>query len=442
MNNKICIVGWHFYPDFYKYLAKYYKKETYIVAHRYNKILDEYKLNYTVTKNVGLEFGAYDWYIKNEWDKKNGVLFMHDDIKIKNINIFDDIFNKVRKLDLSYCMGRKESTSRKKSTTNSQRCFYLSSKLINLLLKEYNGIWYDVHNRGYTLGENVYYDSVYTKEYKDIYCKEIGRSFKKNTRNLIKKYNLTFKNIIIKDLILKRRGGIDIKDEIIGKSLNDNSIFGRVENELEKIALKYDVKKSQSKHYYTKWYNFYFLPVRFDNLNILEIGVASGKSLMMWKKYFSNSNIYGVEIEKSVINKELTKDCKIFIGNQVDKEFLKKVCKKVSLGFDIIIDNGSNFARDQVFTFQYLFNKLNPGGIYIIEDLQKSYREKYKKESHLPTIEYFKKIIDDINYNGKFKLNSFERIIRKTCVLKKYERLITGVSFHAGICFIFKRFCR
>ena len=41
-----------------------------------------------------------------------------------------------------------------------------------------------------------------------------------------------------------------------------------------------------------------FIDIRYERLNILEIGVSTGLSLEMWSEYFPNSKIIGVEIEK------------------------------------------------------------------------------------------------------------------------------------------------
>ena len=45
--------------------------------------------------NGGLEWGNYDYYIKNLWDKKSNILFMHDDIIIYNASVFDIIKEKL-----------------------------------------------------------------------------------------------------------------------------------------------------------------------------------------------------------------------------------------------------------------------------------------------------------------------------------------------------------
>ena len=221
------------------------------------------------------------------------------------------------------------------------------------------------------------------------------------------------------------------------------SIFGKDENNnLEIYASENSIHKGKEQHHYTRYYNFYFSSIRDNNLNVLEIGVERGSSLKMQKEYFKNSNIYGIEKNISVVDKDLVKECIIFEGDQTDIKFLKKVCDSVEDGFDIIIDDGSHITSDQVETFEYLFKKMNSGGIYIIEDLQTSYRKSYKKGKHPNAIKYFQKRVNDVFFNGKFKCNSFSRILKKTTGLTKYERMIEGISFYPGMCFIFKRFCK
>ena len=176
----------------------------------------------------------------------------------------------------------------------------------------------------------------------------------------------------------------------------------------------------------------------FNNLNILEIGVNEGKSLYMWKKYFKNSNIYGISIKKNEIDINTKSEYKIFNGELLNEEFLKKICNSYPIGFDIIIDGRDTNCNDRIEVFEYLFSKMNPGGIYIIENLQIS----YSKTCDVNFVDYFKGKIDDVNYHGQFEENNFECLVKKGKNFLKYERLIYGMSFHAGICFIFKRFCR
>mgnify|MGYP003982103799 CR=1 FL=1 len=74
-NNDICIVGWYFWDKFYKKISSS-KSSLHVVAHRYRETIENYNISYSVKKNIGLEYGAYDWYIKNKWNGKNNILFI------------------------------------------------------------------------------------------------------------------------------------------------------------------------------------------------------------------------------------------------------------------------------------------------------------------------------------------------------------------------------
>lgn len=438
VKNKICVTGWY-YP---KWLYKQLKKSSFdihIVAHRHNRILDKLNFNYSVIKNIGIESHMYDWYIKNIWDKKSNVLFIHDDIEANNINdVFKFIFKKATGTDYSCIFGSKDLKNKK----NGARCLYFSPKLINLFLQKYNGIWYDKYNKGYVWGNKKDYDpKIYTYEYDEKYCEKVGKHIEGTLLYFVKKYKLKYKKIICKELLLCRRGDT-IKKEIRSYMLIDNSIFGRANDNLDKITFDKNkrTEKGRWKHYYTKWYNFYFNNIRLDNLNILEIGIGRGLSLEMWKEYFKNSDIYGIEKNKFIIKKRVLKRFKIFVGEKIDKYFLKDVCEKITEGFDIIIDNGSDILEDQIDTFEILFEELNPGGIYVIEDLQRCYKKEFIIGKNC--IDFLKEKVDDINYKGRFDCNNFEHLVKEKYKLEKYERLIAGISFFSGICFIFKKYCK
>ena len=153
------------------------------------------------------------------------------------------------------------------------------------------------------------------------------------------------------------------------------------------IAKKYNTDKAE--HNYMVRYESIFEKIRFDNLNILEIGVKpetpgyklgtkrekpatpGAASLKTWKEYFPNSNIYGLDIEPTCKNYEEER-IKIYIGNQGNKLLLTEICHEVG-NFHIIIDDGSHVNDLTITAFNNLFPSLVSNGYYIIEDLACSY---------------------------------------------------------------------
>lgn len=104
-------------------------------------------------------------------------------------------------------------------------------------------------------------------------------------------------------------------------------------------------------------------------LKILELGIHRGGSLLLWRDYFQNAEISGIDLSPclSLLNEDRIK---CFCGNQTDTEFLSNVSDIAAPdGFDVIIDDCSHIGSLTSVSFWHLFdNHLKPSGIYVIED--------------------------------------------------------------------------
>ena len=169
---------------------------------------------------------------------------------------------------------------------------------------------------------------------------------------------------------------------------------------LNKIAQSYGTDKSSDYHNYCDKYSNYLPFKRYDKLNIMEIGVLDGQSVKTWKEYFYRSKITGVDINPNC--KQYEEDnISIEIGSQADNVFLLDVMREHG-PFDMILDDGSHMNSHVIFSFEHLFNSVKSGGVYIVEDCATSYWSDYeggfRKETTM--IEYFKRLVDDINFRG------------------------------------------
>ena len=197
---------------------------------------------------------------------------------------------------------------------------------------------------------------------------------------------------------------------------------------LVEIGKKYPSNKNISG--FIQLYDKYFSPYRDLKINILEIGVADGDSLRIWREYFSKANICGIDIDKK--NFEIN-NTNILQGDQSDHKFLNILVKEYK-AFDIIIDDGSHQAKHIIASFNYLFNYLSDNGLYVIEDLQTSYIPRYggsrinlkKKKS---SMNFIKSLTDSINY---------EKNNRPFFKKNKFDGLIKSINFHQNIVFIYK----
>lgn len=136
-------------------------------------------------------------------------------------------------------------------------------------------------------------------------------------------------------------------------------------------------------------YDEYFNDIRNQEMNLLEIGINKGGSLLLWAEYFENSSIYGIDANNSISDEYDQYISKTDIGERIfpflntfipehtvslrkRKKFFSKLFNNLS--FDIILDDGAHTYTHTKGAFDVLFNDyLNPGGIYIIEDWGTSY---------------------------------------------------------------------
>lgn len=108
-----------------------------------------------------------------------------------------------------------------------------------------------------------------------------------------------------------------------------------------------------------------------SGVDILEIGVHEGGSLKMWREYFEG-RVVGVDIQLIVDKIEGVH----LIQADASKEF-----DKIPGTFDVIIDDGSHFAHEQLASFYGLWDRVNPGGWYVVEDLFATYNPVWNDQS-------------------------------------------------------------
>ena len=183
-------------------------------------------------------------------------------------------------------------------------------------------------------------------------------------------------------------------------------------NDLEIIFKNNNNRLISKWMHYFEIYDRHFNKYRNQEVVILEIGVSQGGSLQMWKEYFGpKAKIYGIDLEPRC--KELEEEnIEIFIGSQSDRKFLRDVKKSIP-PIDILIDDGGHTMKQQIASFEELFDHIKEDGIYLCEDMHTSYWLSYggghKRRNTF--IEYSKNFIDYLNaWHSKqrsLKVNKF-----------------------------------
>jgi hypothetical protein len=120
--------------------------------------------------------------------------------------------------------------------------------------------------------------------------------------------------------------------------------------------------------HYLPVYERHLAHLRSREARLVEIGVASGGSLQMWRNYLGpTSHIIGVDV--APLCKTLEQDgITIEIGSQGDPEFWRGFVAKHA-PIDAVIDDGSHESEDQILTLKLLLPHLRPSGVYICEDV-------------------------------------------------------------------------
>lgn len=197
-------------------------------------------------------------------------------------------------------------------------------------------------------------------------------------------------------------------------------------NPLEEYFRKNDGKLIHKWLHYFEIYDRHFNKYRNKPVTILEFGVFQGGSLQMWRHYFGKkARIIGVDINPKC--KELEeKGIDIRIGDQEDRDFLKKLMRDIG-PVDVVIEDGGHTMAQQVNTFEEVYPYVKDGGVFLIEDLHTSYWSDYdggyRKNSSF--IEYSKNIIDDINAWHSHDQESFK--------VNKYTKSVGGMHVYDSI---------
>jgi len=171
-------------------------------------------------------------------------------------------------------------------------------------------------------------------------------------------------------------------------------------------------------------YEEYLHPRRTDELVLLEIGVLEGGSLRMWREYLPRARIFGVDIDPAAADHAGDR-ITVLIGSQSDTHFLDLVVERTGRP-DVVFDDGSHFARDQIMTLLQLWPHVTPGGIYVVEDIHTSYMPAYNMRWREPgtAVEFLKDLADDVNaawHDRPVLLRDLHSVafFQETCVLRK-----------------------
>lgn len=206
---------------------------------------------------------------------------------------------------------------------------------------------------------------------------------------------------------------------------------------LDEIGQHYGTDKSSRIHDYLNFYESRFAGFREQEFTLIEIGVFRGASVRMWADYFPNARIVGVDYEPSARTYADSR-ISIVIGNAGDPGFLESLTETFGRP-RLVIDDASHRWDHQITGLQTLFPLVQPGGHYVVEDIDTSFeghlrQAPFQGESLISAFDYTYKLtrymVGDAAMGSEGPYDSF--------VAENYKH-VNSVEYYRRVALINKR---
>jgi len=140
---------------------------------------------------------------------------------------------------------------------------------------------------------------------------------------------------------------------------------------LTEFCDSFPTDKCPGKHGFLEIYEPLFAPIRKDSIRFFEIGILNGVSHLMWRSYFRQAAIFGIDI-RDYSKKSKGSGIMTFVADQANRDDLNAFIDTSGGNFDVILDDGGHAMDHQQVSLGYLFPNVKPGGMYIVEDVHTS----------------------------------------------------------------------
>lgn len=172
-------------------------------------------------------------------------------------------------------------------------------------------------------------------------------------------------------------------------------------------------------HEYSIFYERYFKDIKYNQMNILELGSFKGNAAAALNFFFKNSKIYSGDLYPDIFN-FLSSRISNFKVDTSSEYSIENAIIKNNLEYDIIIEDAGHFLKDQIISLFLLFKKLKPKGFFIVEELDFPDTRKdmniYNEKSTLKVIlnaiinkqDFYSRYIS--NFDKEYFLNNFDFI--------------------------------
>ena len=130
----------------------------------------------------------------------------------------------------------------------------------------------------------------------------------------------------------------------------------------------------------------------------LEIGAGNGGSSQMWKRWFGPlARVVSIDINPVCAQFE-DEQVAIRLGDQGDPVFLQSLLDEFGR-FDAVLDDGSHQMHHVLASMSFLYPRIAPHGVYMVEDVHTAYWPDWGGGYGKPdtVVSFFKEAVDKLN---------------------------------------------
>jgi predicted O-methyltransferase YrrM len=148
------------------------------------------------------------------------------------------------------------------------------------------------------------------------------------------------------------------------------------------------------RHPYTAVYSLFFSRFQFQPVKFVEIGIAGGNSILLWRTYFTHkdTHIFGFDRDKNFIQNTLNFGLPgVSLGEMdvYEEESIRRGLEATGGDLDVILDDSSHGLVDQIRIIKQAIPFLKPGGLIIIEDIFRDTPEQRYEEGLADVLDQF-----------------------------------------------------
>ena len=172
-----------------------------------------------------------------------------------------------------------------------------------------------------------------------------------------------------------------------------------------------------------------------QGITFVEVGILNGGSLFMWREYFQNARIIGIDLNPSV-EKWKAHGFEVCIGDQASDAFWEDFYRRIG-PVDVLLDDGGHANDQQTVTVDHALRHVRDGGLVVVEDVHASYLAEFGNPSRYSFVNLAKRSVDALN--ARFPgvpqpEDAFARQVRSRVHAIEFYESIVGFQVDTRLC--------